>query len=58
MKEIEEMMHTIYSRKQRINDYQQFDRENNESSKKLSKMYDMGIINEYGDHVNQTKNDM
>ena len=57
-KEIEEMMHTIYSLKQRIDDYQQLDRENDENSKKLSKLYNMGIINEYSDPIDQTKNDM
>ena len=40
--EIEEMMHTIYSLKQRIDDYQQLDKEKDENSKKLSKLYDMG----------------
>ena len=57
-KEIEEMMHTVLSLKQRIDDYQQLDRENDENSKKLSKLYDMGIINEYGDPIEQSKNDM
>ena len=57
-KEIEEIMHTILSLKQRIDDYQQLDRENDENSKKLSKLYDMRIINKYGDPIEQSKNDM
>ena len=57
-KEIEEMMHTILSLKQRIDYYQQLDIENGENSKKLSKLYDMRIINEYGDPIEQSKNDM
>ena len=57
-KEVEEMMHTIFLLKQKINDYQQLEKENDDNSKKLAKLYDIGIINEYGDPVKQPSDDM
>ena len=57
-KEVEEMMHTIFLLKQKIDDYQQLEKENDDNSKKLAKLYDIGIINEYGDPVKQPSDDM
>ena len=55
-KEVEEMTHTIFNLKQKIDEFQSIEHENENNSKKLAKLYDLGIINEYGDPTDQFKN--
>ena len=57
-KETEDMMHTIFSLKQKIDDYQNLEKENDENSKKLAKLYDMRVINEYGDPIHKSSDEM
>ena len=51
-------MHTIFSLKQKIDDYKNLEKENDENSKKLAKLYDMGVINEYGDPIHKSSDEM
>ena len=44
-KETDEMMHTIFNLKQRINDFESQEQVNENNSRKLVKLYDMKIIN-------------
>ena len=57
-KEVEEMTHTIFSLKQKIEDFQEIERENEENIKKLSKLYHSGIIDSNGDPAKQYSDDM
>ena len=50
-KEVEEMMHTIFNLKQKIDKYQSIEHENKNNSKKLVKLYDLGIISEFGEQL-------
>ena len=43
-KEIDNM-HTIFNLKQRVNDFESQEQENENNSRKLTKLYDMKIIN-------------
>ena len=47
-------MHTIFSLKQNIDSYQNLEKANNVNSKKLAKLYDLGIINIYGNPINHS----
>ena len=57
-KEVEEMTHTIYSLKQKIDEYEQLNIEDRDNTKKLAKLFDMGIIDENGDPVKQFASNM
>ena len=50
-KEVEEMTHTIFNLKQKIDKYQSIEHENESNSKKLAKLYDLGIISEFGEQL-------
>ena len=45
------MTHTIYSLKQKIDEYEQLNIEERDNTKKLAKLFDMEIIDENGDPV-------
>ena len=55
-KEVEEMMHTIFNLKQKIYEFQSIEHENESNSKKFAKLFDLGIISEYGEPTDQFKN--
>ena len=55
-KEIEEMTHTILNLKQKIDDFESVEQENESNSKKLAKLFNMGIIDEYGEPIDQSNN--
>ena len=55
-KEVKEMTHTLFYLKQKIDEFQSIKHENESNSKKLAKLYDLRIINEYGDPTDQFKN--
>ena len=50
-KEIEEMEYKIQSLKQRLDELEDFERENRQKNVKLGKLFDMGVINEHGNFV-------
>ena len=46
----------IFNLKQKIDEFHSIENENESNSKKLAKLYDLGIINEYGDPTDKFKN--
>ena len=56
--EIDEMSHNIMSLKKKLDDYQKRDIMSREDSEKLAKLFDMEIIDEYGDLIKRPADDM
>ena len=55
---IGDITYIIYSLKQKLDDYQQFEIVNRDDSMKLAKLFDMGVISEFGDPIKQYTEDM
>ena len=56
-KEIEKMTHTIFTLKQKLDEFVDVSRQNDENIQKLAKLYELGVINEHGELIDKLINE-
>ena len=52
-KEIYDITYTIFTFKQKQDEFDDVERQNDENSKKLTKLYKLGVINEHGELIDK-----
>ena len=57
IKEIEVITHTLFVLKQKIDKFDDVERQNDEKSQNLAKLYEFGIINKHGELINKLINE-